>query len=382
MREQGRSRGTVDRYEEETRRGEEPRRSSHEFERDREDFRRRESDRPDEAYGRDYEGRERGRSDYGGGQSRRFERGGEERGPFAGRGPRNFRRSDDRILEEVCDRLTRDPWLDATDIDVEVRNLEVYLRGAVEDREAKRRAEDIAEDVIGVEDVHNEIRVHGRYGGDRRMAEQRTGAGMAMTEDRGTSSATRYATVVGVFNDLAPAEGLLEDLRRAGFDRDQLSIVGKDRGVRTGGTTGAEGKAAGAGAVLGGIAGGALGWLLGIGALTIPGIGPVVAAGALATTLGGAAAGAVAGGLLGALVGLGIPEQEARGYEARVREGGVLLVVTANSYEQEENAEEILRRGGAAEVRSYKGRGREEVLRERARSEDGEPIGQRETVSR
>jgi len=81
---------------------------------------------------------------------------------FAGRGPRNYKRSDERIREDLNERLTRHPDLDATDIDVRVANCQVSLMGVVEDRHAKRLAEDIAEDVWGVDDVRNELKVrHG-----------------------------------------------------------------------------------------------------------------------------------------------------------------------------------------------------------------------------
>jgi len=81
---------------------------------------------------------------------------------FAGRGPRNYKRSDERIREDLNERLTRHPDLDATDIDVRVTNCQVILMGVVEDRHAKRLAEDIAEDVWGVDDVRNELKVrHG-----------------------------------------------------------------------------------------------------------------------------------------------------------------------------------------------------------------------------
>jgi hypothetical protein len=81
---------------------------------------------------------------------------------FAGRGPRNYKRSDERIREDLNERLTRHPDLDATDIDVRVTNCQVILMGVVEDRRAKRLAEDIAEDVWGVDDVRNELKVrHG-----------------------------------------------------------------------------------------------------------------------------------------------------------------------------------------------------------------------------
>lgn len=77
-----------------------------------------------------------------------------------GKGPRNYRRPDERVKEIVCDRLCDDPELDASDIEVEVRNCEVILSGWVEDRYAKRHAEDLAESIPGVTHVENRIRVN------------------------------------------------------------------------------------------------------------------------------------------------------------------------------------------------------------------------------
>jgi hypothetical protein len=87
---------------------------------------------------------------------------GSEAGPrenFSGRGPKGYQRSDDRIREQVCDRLTDDASLDASEIEVEVRNCEVVLKGTVRDRQQKRRAEDLVESCSGVKDVTNNIRV-------------------------------------------------------------------------------------------------------------------------------------------------------------------------------------------------------------------------------
>lgn len=80
-------------------------------------------------------------------------------GSFAGRGPRGYQRSDERIREDVCDRLTRDPWIDASDVEVTVRTGEVTLSGNVRDRSEKRHAEDLIEQVSGVREVHNNLRV-------------------------------------------------------------------------------------------------------------------------------------------------------------------------------------------------------------------------------
>jgi hypothetical protein len=92
---------------------------------------------------------------------RAFQRGSSDwrRGPHAGRGPKGWKRSDERIREEVNEALARDPDLDATSIEVTVANAEVTIRGVVENRHDKRLAEDIAEEIFGVEDVHNELKV-------------------------------------------------------------------------------------------------------------------------------------------------------------------------------------------------------------------------------
>jgi hypothetical protein len=81
------------------------------------------------------------------------------RGPFAGRGPRGYARSDERIREDVSERLEEHGDVDASDITVEVSDREVTLEGTVEDRRTKRLAEDVAESVRGVADVHNRLRV-------------------------------------------------------------------------------------------------------------------------------------------------------------------------------------------------------------------------------
>ena len=81
-------------------------------------------------------------------------------GPHAGRGPRGYMRSDERIREDVCERLAQPGYVDARDIDVRVSGGEVTLEGSVRERREKRLAEDIAERVAGVRDVHNLLRVN------------------------------------------------------------------------------------------------------------------------------------------------------------------------------------------------------------------------------
>lgn len=111
------------------------------------------------------QGYERSSQDYGGyegsfGQGGFLSRGGRRQwGRHSGRGPKNYTRSDDRIREDINDRLTEDPEIDATEIDVKVSNCEVTLTGTVDSREEKRRAEDCAESVSGVKNVQNNLRV-------------------------------------------------------------------------------------------------------------------------------------------------------------------------------------------------------------------------------
>lgn len=78
-------------------------------------------------------------------------------GPYTGRGPKGYQRSDDRIYEEACERLSRHGYLDARDIELEVNNGEVTLKGSVDSRRAKRMAEDSIESVSGIRDIHNQL---------------------------------------------------------------------------------------------------------------------------------------------------------------------------------------------------------------------------------
>ena len=104
-----------------------------------------------------------------------------------GRGPKNYRRSDERIKEDVNDRLSDDYYVDASEVEVSVSNTEVTLTGTVNSREDKRRAEDIAESVSGVTNVENRLRVKGRYG-DYSSSSTTTGSSMGTGTGTGTSS--------------------------------------------------------------------------------------------------------------------------------------------------------------------------------------------------
>src|SRR3954466_9396718 len=151
------------------------------------------------------------------------------------------------------------------------------------------------------------------------------------------------------------AEAIVNDLKAAGFADTDISVLFPDK---TGSkdfaheqhTKAPEGAVTGASTL--GVVGGALGWLAGIGALTIPGIGPFIAAGPIMAALSGAAVGAAVGGIAGALVGMGIPEYEARRYEGRIKEGNILISVHAEDSEQADHAKDILEHGGAEDISS------------------------------
>ena len=98
--------------------------------------------------------------------------------------------------------------------------------------------------------------------------------------------------------------------------------------------------------------GGTLGWLAGIGALAIPGVGPLIAAGPIVAALTGVGVGGAIGGISGALIGMGIPEYEAKRYEGRVKEGGILLSVHSDNSDWTRKAKDILKRTGADDVSS------------------------------
>ncbi len=106
------------------------------------------------------------------------------------------------------------------------------------------------------------------------------------------------------------------------------------------------------GGVTGGVLGGALGWLVGIGALAIPGVGPFIAAGPIMAALGGAAVGGAAGGVAGGLIGLGIPEFEAKRYEGKIRSGNILISVHTENSDEAKSAREIFTSEGAEDITS------------------------------
>jgi hypothetical protein len=110
-----------------------------------------------------------------------------DQGPYVGRGPRGYQRSDERIREELNDRLTAHGYLDATDIECHVANGEVTLTGYVSTRRAKHLAEDVADDIPGVRDVHNQLRI--RTSAGEEGVGRTSVLGLTEAETQNTSSA-------------------------------------------------------------------------------------------------------------------------------------------------------------------------------------------------
>lgn len=160
-------------------------------------------------------------------------------------------------------------------------------------------------------------------------------------------------SVVGILQTETQAHELVDDLQLDGAASSDISVLFPDtRGTKDfaheHNTKAPEGTVAGVGA--GGVIGGTIGLLAGIGALAIPGVGPLIAAGPLMAALSGAAAGATVGGIAGALVGLGIPELEAKTYEGKIDGGNILIAVHVDDAEAEKRAKALFERHHAHDV--------------------------------
>ncbi|HET9218185.1 MAG TPA: quinol:electron acceptor oxidoreductase subunit ActD [Terriglobia bacterium] len=167
--------------------------------------------------------------------------------------------------------------------------------------------------------------------------------------------AGKNTAAFGIFSTRADVERAVDALRADGFRNTDISVlyplnVGSKDFAHAEASKAPEG--ATTGAVTGAVLGGALGWLAGIGSLAIPGLGPFIAAGPILAAMAGAGAGGAVGGVTGALVGFGIPEYEAKRYEGRVKDGGILLSVHCDDSEWTRKAKDILERMGAKDVSS------------------------------
>ena len=165
--------------------------------------------------------------------------------------------------------------------------------------------------------------------------------------------ATDYVAY-GIYPDRVAFDRAVDALRAAEFRNSDISVILPDRDSTTRDlaaeihSKAPEGVATGAGA--GAALGGVLGWLVGVGALVIPGVGPLVAAGPIVAALAGAGAAGATGGLVGGLIGAGIPEIEAKRYAGRIREGGYLISVHCDDRTWAKRAEEILEATGGRDV--------------------------------
>ena len=164
---------------------------------------------------------------------------------------------------------------------------------------------------------------------------------------------SKNVAVFGIYATPGTAEAAVDHLIARGFSNAAISVLlPDDESTRAFAhekhTKAPEGTATGV--TTGGVIGGTLGLLAGIGALAIPGVGPLIAAGPIMATLAGLGVGGAVGGVVGALVGMGIPEFEAKRYEGAVKNGGTLLSVHCDTSDQVSTAKDALRETGARDI--------------------------------
>jgi hypothetical protein len=166
---------------------------------------------------------------------------------------------------------------------------------------------------------------------------------------------TLKTSVFGIFKSGGMAERAVDELLRTGFANGDISVLLPDEAstrdfAHEKNTKAPEG--ATLGVTAGGVLGGTLGLLAGIGALAIPGVGPLIAAGPIMGALAGLGVGGAVGGVIGALVGMGLPEYEAKRYEGQIKAGGVLLSVHCDTSDRVARAKEVLAQTGAEDISS------------------------------
>jgi len=164
---------------------------------------------------------------------------------------------------------------------------------------------------------------------------------------------SKNTAVYGIYATPGTAEAAVDHLLARGFTNSSISVLlPDDESTRAfaheKSTKAPEGTATGA--TTGGVVGGTLGLLAGIGALAIPGVGPLIAAGPIMATLAGVGVGGAVGGLVGALVGMGIPEYEAKRYEGKIKGGNILISVHSEDSEQTKRAKAIFEEFGAQDI--------------------------------
>ena len=167
--------------------------------------------------------------------------------------------------------------------------------------------------------------------------------------------AGKNTAAYAIFSTRAEAESAVDQLTSAGFSRQDVSVLMADKAgskdfAAEKNTKAPEGTTTGVG--VGGAVGGTLGLLAGIGALAIPGVGPLIAAGPIMGALAGLGVGGAVGGLVGALIGMGIPEYEAKRYEGHLNDGGILVSVHCDSSDEVSRAKDTLKAAGGHDVAS------------------------------
>jgi hypothetical protein len=166
----------------------------------------------------------------------------------------------------------------------------------------------------------------------------------------------KKVAVFGIYSTRSGVENGTDSLVKAGFPSSDISVLlpeslGGPKNMATEKATKAP-EGAAAGVTTGGVIGGTLGLLAGVGMLAIPGLGPFIAAGPIMAGLAGLGVGGAVGGLTGALIGMGIPEFEAKRYEGRLQNGGILLSVHCATSEEIKRAKEVVARTGGEDVSS------------------------------
>ncbi len=161
------------------------------------------------------------------------------------------------------------------------------------------------------------------------------------------------AAVLAIVSNPVQAEAVVDELRLSGFSNSDVSalfpdVEGSQEFAHANSTKAPEGAVIGAGA--GGLLGGVAGWLLGLGTLAIPGVGPIIAAGPIFAALSGVALGGAAGGLSGALAGLGFPEYEAKLYAGKLQDGNILIAAHTENSHETKVARQIFERAGAHDI--------------------------------
>ena len=158
-------------------------------------------------------------------------------------------------------------------------------------------------------------------------------------------------TVIGVFDRPDSADAAITELRRAGYEPGDISVVRQGEGSAP--QYSADETKAGTGAAAGASAGALIGGALGLAALAIPGVGPLLAAGPIAAALTGAVTGGALGALAGSFAGLGVPTEQARQYESVVRQGGLVIAVKVTDANAADRVVQLLEGAGARDAKSY-----------------------------